>query len=170
MKEGLEPLDWSDLLKKHGPSLVLYARQWTGTHADAEEAVQNGFLRAWKAAQTSDSPLPFLYLSVRSSAIDLVRSRERRKTREQAVAKDADTVSWFESRLEATERDKVIEAALKGLPVEQREVVVMKVWGDLTFPEIGQAVGISANTAASRYRYALAKLAESIPVEMRDAF
>jgi RNA polymerase sigma-70 factor (ECF subfamily) len=163
-------LDWSELLNRHGPALVLYARQWTGTHADAEEAVQNGFVRAWKSIPTCDNPLPRLYLSVRSSAIDLVRSRERRKAREKAVATDSDSVSWFDSRLETAERNDAIEAALKALPLEQREVVVMKVWGDLTFPDIGQALGIPANTAASRYRYALAKLAESIPEELRNAF
>jgi DNA-directed RNA polymerase specialized sigma24 family protein len=42
----------------------------------------------------------------------------------------------------------------------QREVVVLHVWGDLTFSEIADTLSISANTAASRYRYALGKLRE----------
>jgi RNA polymerase sigma-70 factor (ECF subfamily) len=44
------------------------------------------------------------------------------------------------------------------LPAEQREVITLKVWGDLTFSEIGEALEIPANTAASRYRYGLAEL------------
>ena len=56
------------------------------------------------------------------------------------------------------ERDEALERALARLPVEQREVVALKVDGELTFAEIGAVMGISPNTAASRYRYALGKL------------
>ena len=48
------------------------------------------------------------------------------------------------------------------LPQEQREVVALKIDGGLTFAEIGEALSISANTAASRYRYALEKLRDSL--------
>jgi RNA polymerase sigma-70 factor (ECF subfamily) len=47
---------------------------------------------------------------------------------------------------------------LSQLPPEQAEVVVLKVWHDLTFAEIAAALRIPANTAASRYRYAIEKL------------
>jgi RNA polymerase sigma-70 factor (ECF subfamily) len=53
---------------------------------------------------------------------------------------------------------------LRDLPREQAEVVVMKVWHDLTFVEIGQVLHISQNTAASRYRYALNGIASSTSV------
>lgn len=56
------------------------------------------------------------------------------------------------------ERARTVAAALDALPPDQREVVVLKVWSDLTFVAIGEVLGIPANTAASRYRYALAKL------------
>ena len=51
-----------------------------------------------------------------------------------------------------------IRDALGSLPPEQREVVILKVWHGLTFAEIGAALDIPDNTAASRYRYALQKL------------
>ena len=51
-----------------------------------------------------------------------------------------------------------VESVLRKLPSEQREVLVMKVWGGLTFPQIAAALNVSPNTAASRYRYALAAL------------
>jgi RNA polymerase sigma-70 factor (ECF subfamily) len=44
------------------------------------------------------------------------------------------------------------------LPAEQREVLLLHVWGDLTFREIAEILDLPANTVASRYRYALAKL------------
>ena len=60
------------------------------------------------------------------------------------------------------ERRRLIEAALGRLPVAQREVLVMKIWGGLTFPQIAAALDIPPDTAASRYRYALAKLREEL--------
>jgi len=52
----------------------------------------------------------------------------------------------------------VVREALAELPAEQAEVVVLKIWHELTFAEIGQILDISPDTAASRYRYGLEKL------------
>ncbi|MEJ1974466.1 MAG: sigma-70 family RNA polymerase sigma factor [Lacunisphaera sp.] len=59
---------------------------------------------------------------------------------------------------EGDERRQEIEVALQRLPDEQREVLVLKIWQELTFEQIGEVLGISPNTAASRYRYALTAL------------
>jgi RNA polymerase sigma-70 factor (ECF subfamily) len=51
-----------------------------------------------------------------------------------------------------------IETAMESLPEEQRSVLHLKLWEDLTFSQIGETLEISPQTAASRYRYALDKL------------
>jgi RNA polymerase sigma-70 factor (ECF subfamily) len=53
-----------------------------------------------------------------------------------------------------------LQSALRMLPQEQREIVVLHIWGELTFEDAAAIVGISPNTAASRYRYGLGKLRE----------
>jgi RNA polymerase sigma-70 factor (ECF subfamily) len=60
--------------------------------------------------------------------------------------------------IEQEERRAAVEAALRQLPAEQREVVVLKIWGELSFPQIASTLEVPVNTAASRYRYALARL------------
>jgi len=60
------------------------------------------------------------------------------------------------------EGEPALERALARLSVEQREVVALKVEGGLTFEEIGAALAVSPNTAASRYSYALARLREAL--------
>ena len=47
---------------------------------------------------------------------------------------------------------------LADLPREQREVIVLKIWHDYTFEEIGELLELSPNTAAGRYRYGLQKI------------
>jgi RNA polymerase sigma-70 factor (ECF subfamily) len=54
----------------------------------------------------------------------------------------------------------VLQSALRDLPVEQREVITLRVWGQMTFDELATTLGIPAKTAESRYRYGLSKLKE----------
>ena len=56
------------------------------------------------------------------------------------------------------EWQRELAAAVERLSRDQREVLVMKIWNELTFAEIAETLGISQNTAASRYRYALGAL------------
>ena len=63
---------------------------------------------------------------------------------------------------ERPEERLALEGALKSLPPEQREVVHMHVYEGLTFREIADATGESINTIASRHRYALAKLRQTL--------
>jgi RNA polymerase sigma-70 factor (ECF subfamily) len=55
-----------------------------------------------------------------------------------------------------------IESALRLLPEEQREVIVLHLWGGMSFSEAAGVLGVSPNAAASRYRYGLAKLREGL--------
>jgi RNA polymerase sigma-70 factor, ECF subfamily len=75
------------------------------------------------------------------------------------TAAPVDWTAWLEERRQA------VEAALQRLPEAQREVLVLRIWGELSFPQVAETLSISANTAASRYRYALSKLRESLAQE-----
>jgi RNA polymerase sigma-70 factor, ECF subfamily len=159
-----DPDEWAAWLDRHGAALVLLARQRVASRADAEDVVQDAFVRFWRSRHRADDPVAYLYACVRSCALDWRRSRARR-TRREHVAARPESEAWFEGPPEQDERRAAIEAVLLGLPEAQREVLVMKVWGGLSFPQIAGALRISANTAASRYRYALAKLRERLAEE-----
>jgi RNA polymerase sigma-70 factor (ECF subfamily) len=156
---------WAVWLEEHGPALVLLARYWTASRADAEDVVQEAFVRFWRARERIEEPVAYLYACVKHCALDWQRSRQRQARRELATARP-EAESLLVGRLEQEERRAAIEAALGNLPVDQSEVLVMKIWGGLSFPQIAMALEISANTAASRYRYALAKLREQLATEM----
>jgi RNA polymerase sigma-70 factor (ECF subfamily) len=151
---------WKKWFQLYGPKLLLCARQWTRSLADAEDVVQEAFVRFWRHQRNlPGEPMALLVTSVRRAAFDLARRETRRTAREDRVAADADDhVPVFDAALDGDERRDAIEAALKRLPAEQREVLVLKIWGELTFDEIARQLDIPPNTAASRYRYALAGL------------
>lgn len=157
MKEPLSQDEWTRWIGEHAPRLLLFARQLTRTEADAQDLVQDAFLECWRRNGPGAPALPLLFATLRRRAIDLARRENRRANREQS-ATEPGSQSWFDGGAEEREFSRVIQAALAELPAEQREVVTLKIWGELTFVEIGEALGISPNTAASRYRYGLAEL------------
>jgi RNA polymerase sigma-70 factor (ECF subfamily) len=156
--------EWAVWLDRHGPALVLFARQWVASRADAEDVVQEAFVRFWRSRQRATDPAAYLYACVKRCALDWQRGRQRQARREQAAARP-EAEPLFLGPLDQAERRAAITAALRTLPENQREVLVMKIWGGLSFPQIAEALRISANTAASRYRYALAKLREQLAEE-----
>jgi RNA polymerase sigma-70 factor (ECF subfamily) len=152
------------LLDKHGAALAFVARQWVSGKSDAEDVVQEAFIRFWRARQRVADPVAFLFACVRNCALDWQRERGRQARLAESAAR-SEREPLFVGSIEQNERRVAIEAALRRVPEEQREVLVMKTWGGLSFPQIAEALGISANTAASRYRYALAKLREQLAEE-----
>ncbi|HXQ82269.1 MAG TPA: sigma-70 family RNA polymerase sigma factor [Opitutaceae bacterium] len=160
MEEFSENESWKDWFHHHGPKLLLCARQWTVSMADAEDVVQEAFVRFWRRQRgLSGEPLALLLTSVRRAGLDIARRRMRRAAREAgALGEEPGGGSLFEPLPEGDDRRAAIESALGRLPSEQREVLALKIWGDLTFAQIAHQLGIPANTAASRYRYALAAL------------
>jgi RNA polymerase sigma-70 factor (ECF subfamily) len=79
----------------------------------------------------------------------IARRNNRRDIRERAAP------DWFQTPAGESSHDDELERAVTALPAHLREVVVLKVWSELTFQQIADTLGIPLNTAASRYRYAL---------------
>jgi RNA polymerase sigma-70 factor (ECF subfamily) len=150
---------WSEWLQENGSRLMLYARQQTRCEADAEDVLQMALVKTWKTHDDppDDKVISLAYTNVRRCAIDLARSNQRRVNREEfAMREMGESVSWFQ--LPEDDESRLLQVALSKIPEKFREVLTLKIWGELTFQEIGEALEISANTAASRYRYGLDSL------------
>jgi RNA polymerase sigma-70 factor (ECF subfamily) len=157
--------DWQAWLDEHGAALLLLARQYVPDRAGAEDVLQEAFVRFWRSRERALDATAFLFACVRRCALEWLRGERRRGAREQAVARRRPAEALFEPALFEDERRRQIESALVLLPAEQREVVVLKVWGGLTFAQIAEALAVPANTAASRYRYALEHLRRELRME-----
>ncbi len=162
--------DWKQCFHQVAPSLVLYARQLTPSPADADDVVQMAFVRWWRRFPDGDKDhIPLLYAAVRTIALDLRRSDSRRVKREaiSEITLPGEDAPVFDVPPERRETAEIVTRALAALPEEQREVVTLKLWGGLTFQEIATALGISINTVAGRYRYALNHLQKQL-APMKD--
>lgn len=164
------PEPWRVCYQQLAPKLLLFARQWVAS-ADAEDIVQTAFIRFWrKNPDAQPEHYPLLYAAVRSTALDLIRSEGRRVHRENEYhdSEYSTAFAFFESSLEDREQAEAVESALRSLPPEQREVVVLRVWGELTFAEIATTLNASINTVASRYRYGLETLRKRLSPHLHE--
>ena len=150
-------------LAEHGAALVLYARAWCDS---PEDVVQEALLRLVSQRQRPERLVPWLYRVVRNGAISAARRRRRRRERERRAS---EPLPWFEANDSVLDAQEAA-AALAVLPVDLSEVVVARIWGELTFAEIGQILDTSPNTAASRYQYAIAKLTRRLSQPMREVY
>jgi RNA polymerase sigma-70 factor (ECF subfamily) len=132
--------------------LLLYGRALGLDHAEAEDVLHEVFAGLLALPEEPARPEHYLLRAVRNRALNHRRSFLRRLVRE------FEAVRWFEAGPEESPAERAAMRCLADLPPEQREVIVLKVWHERTFEEIGELLGLSPNTAAGRYRYGLQKL------------
>ena len=142
--------------------LVRFAITITGNQPDAEDALQGAFSRiAFKPRllARADAPWPYLIRSVRNEALRII---QKRKGTGLDVPERGSGEESVESHIVQEETADTVRRLLKTLPKNQYEVVILKHWEELTFAEIAETLGLSQNTVASRYRYAMEKLQRSL--------
>ena len=145
------------LYREHGAALLLFARSITGERERAQDAVHQVFLKLIEDGnlrQVTDKKA-YLFASVRNAVLNEIKVQQR------STALDPDS-AWFNPSNRDYAAELNLRRALCALPEDQRQVIVLHVWGELTFSQVADVLEISSNTAASRYRYALAKLRESM--------
>ena len=153
--------DLHQLYDDHAAALFAFLLNVTRSEADTRDVLQELFLKLAARPALLDgvhAPRAFLLRLAHRLAID---SHRRRATRNHALERAAaESPALFAPAADPDEHSfrEALATALAGLPEEQRAVVHLKLWEQMTFAEIAAALGIPANTAASRYRYAIDKL------------
>jgi RNA polymerase sigma-70 factor (ECF subfamily) len=150
---GDEHFDWFEkLYETKAAALILYGRALGLSHGEAEDVLQETFLALMQKPQLPREPEHYCLRSFRNRALNHRRSLWRRLTRELEAQR------WFERSSPESPAERAAMRCLAELPVEQREMIVLKIWHEYTFEEIGGLLEISPNTAAGRYRYGLQKI------------
>lgn len=148
--------------------LIRLAASITRRQHDAEDAVSAAMVKVASRPNVlvgADRPWHYLLRMVRNESLVILRSQSRWSTigslAERLIGRNIDVV-------ERDDEKRFVWDALSELPSAQREVVVLKIWEQLTFAEIAEVVEVTPSTAASRYRYALEKLAGKLSPKVPD--
>ena len=145
------------LYRHHGAALLLFAVAMTGDRSRSQDAVHQVFLKLLENGTESQvvDMKAYLFRCLRNAVLNETKVLQR------GVSLEEDS-AWFNPPERDYSAELNLRRELSALPVDQREAVVLHTWGELTFSQIAEILEISANTAASRYRYALAKLREAM--------
>jgi RNA polymerase sigma-70 factor, ECF subfamily len=151
----------------HRPGVYATALRVLGRPSEAEDVTQEVFVRFWRSPERFDPSRgeigSYLRLMARSRSLDLLRHEQadhRAQDRLRAVS-PRDEVPVHESPpsvAEHREQRSVLREALRRLPVEQREALVMAYWGGMSAREVAAAAKVPFGTARSRMRLGLEKL------------
>lgn len=157
----------------HGPELYRFARRSLGDAGLAEDAVQETFLRAWRASATYDparsSQRTWLFAILRNVVIDLARARRVRPPLAADGGADAAT-PCADDEIDRVLTTWQVEAALAELGADHRQVLVEVHWRGRPYAEVAQDLGIPAGTVKSRVYYGLRALRGALEAQgWRDA-
>jgi RNA polymerase sigma-70 factor (sigma-E family) len=144
----------------HGPALVGLARLLLDDPGQAEETVQEAFIRtyaAWRRVRDQDNPLPY----VRRTVVNLARGGLRRRRIEQRPRFEREVhAPSAETAAVRNAGDLEVATAVHALPRRQRECVVLRFYGDCAVSEIAQTLRISEGSVKQHLHRALANLSE----------
>jgi RNA polymerase sigma-70 factor (ECF subfamily) len=150
------------LYEAKAAALILYGRALGLSHAESEDVLQETFVALMDREQPPEQPEHYCLRTFRNKALNYRRGLWRRLTRE------LESRRWFERGDGETPQERAAMKRLTELPTEQRETIVLKIWHNHTFEEIGQLLDLSPNTVAGRYRYGLQKLRQRLEGEKED--
>lgn len=144
--------------------MILYGRALGLSHGEAEDVLQETFLALLGRAEPPECPEHYCVRAYRNRVFNYRRSLWRRLTRE------LESRHWFERAADGDPREEAALGCLAELPIEQREVIVLKIWHGHTFAEIGAVMGVSPNTVAGRYRYGLERVRRRLNGERYERY
>ena len=154
----MAPIDSANLSRwfdAYCPSLVLYARQLLPA-GWAEDVVQDVFVRLVAQRAAPENVKAWLFRAVRNAGVSSLRSRRRRRQRERRRAHGRQEA--FETRGDELIDAKEAQAALESLPGQQREIVVLRIWADMTWADIAAVLGQPLTTVHRHYHDGLASI------------
>jgi RNA polymerase sigma-70 factor (ECF subfamily) len=165
--QGGDDQAFAGLVRLHQRRAYAVARAIVLTHDDAEDAVQDGFLHAWRALARFRPDQAFgawLHRIVANAALDIARRKKVRDTDELPES----TASPFRDPAEQAELSHQLQSALALLPERQRSVLVLHDVEGFKHAEIGTMLGIPEGTARSDLHHARATLRRALSAVRHD--
>lgn len=150
----IDPAQLTEMWDQHADRLLLIARS---TGDSAEDAVQEAFVALARQSEMPRDPLAWLVRVARNHQFQIRRGERRRRDRETRVGR----YGWFDrevnvvdSRIDAR---RVTEALMR-MPSPTREIIVMRLWGEMTFDAIAEVVEQSRATVHREFHSGLETL------------
>jgi RNA polymerase sigma-70 factor (ECF subfamily) len=158
----VEPRTLESIWRLYGARLILYAAALVKDRSQAEDVLQTLFVRLLSSATLppAEGEASYLFRAVRNAALNELRSQKRARRAYSALLEPATPDPGAAAQM--GELGKRIEGVLLELPSEEREAVVLKIWGDVSFAQGAEISGVSEKTFEYRYYKGLGIIKEKM--------
>jgi RNA polymerase sigma-70 factor (ECF subfamily) len=160
-----QPLrSFDQLVERYRPELLAYVMRLLGNNHDAEDVCQDAFLRAYRAfdrLEANSNTRAWLYRIMTNTALNFIKRRRQAMAR--AVDMDPESISSSTGGdTERRDRLERIAQAVKVLPPKQRAALMQRQFQGLSYEEIAEALGCSAESARANVYQAIKKLRSAL--------
>lgn len=158
----------AEIYDAHADALFGFLLNLTRADTEASDLLQTLFVKLARQRRPLDGvakPRAYLLTAAHRLFIDHTRHESSLRRTNNRLAAEQSSALFEDNAIDVGLRQRT-EQLIAALPSDQRAVVHLKIWEDMSFTEIGEAVGVSKATAASRYRYALEKLRDGFGEEL----
>lgn len=166
------------LYDRYNRPVYSFAYRMLADREQAEELLQEVFLRAWRRcsrfSDTRGSLISWLLSITHNMAIDELRKQQRRPRKAESAEPDVllgtlqDTAVPVETQAILADRQQMVRAALAELPDNQRTVLELGYFSGLTQREISEQLNVPLGTIKTRMRLGLRKLQDSVDIQALD--
>lgn len=155
---------FENLYDRYAPRLLGFASRLMGSVSEAEDVVQEAFLKVWRSASDHDPsrspPAVWMFLIARSRALDALRRRRPAESSETL----GEVACSDRSQLNVDQRDLSLRAcqAMAELPIEQQEALALVFWNGCSHTEVAQRLDLPLGTAKTRIRLGVRRLRDQL--------
>jgi RNA polymerase sigma-70 factor, ECF subfamily len=148
------------LAREHRGAVMILARRLLRSPADAEDAAQETFVRAWRSLSTwrRDAPLRGWLLAI---AVNVCRTHGARRRASEALEDSPEPVDprpRADGSIADEDARRSVRGAVATLPPRQREIVMLKVFSDMTHEDVAGALGLTVGAVKAHLHQAVANL------------
>jgi len=166
----MEELQFNELVQKYSEQLYWHVRNIVGSHEDADDIVQETYIKAWKALPTfrgESSPSTWLWRIATNEALSFLRKQKVRaalrfESLDAAAERIIDSDPWFNG----DEAQRRLAKAIFRLPEKQRLVFCMRYFEEMSYEDIAAVTGTSAGALKASYHIAAEKIKGLMQLEL----
>lgn len=158
------------LMQAYQERVYWHVRRLVLTHENADDVVQNTFLKAWRAIdqfQGNSSLFTWLYRIGTNEALSFLE-KESRSASTLATASDSDIQLSAEPYLEGEAIEELLQRAIDQLPAKQKAVFNMRYYDELPYEEIASITGTSEGALKASYHLAMKKIEQFVKSAMQQ--
>lgn len=157
---------FNELVSKYSEKLYWHVRSIVGTHEDADDLMQDIYIKVWESLPTfrGDSQIfTWLWRIATNECLSFLRKRKVRAALSfLSISKEAEEIVGSDPYFNGDKAQRALATAIQKLPAKQRQVFCMRYFEELSYEELSEITGTSVGALKASYHFAVDKISQEV--------